>query len=206
MSRQNPNLLPSGANLLAAAGAIRSALAGGNFEGLKAALTAAADGFEQGGAAISVIERRLRDLGQPNTDFTGRSAGIVVSRDRVIPPEEHGFGAAFDGGGVALVAGVTAYVTVPEGGTIHAWNLVVDTGTCTITVWKIARGTAIPTVANTISTAGLSISTGTALHSWTLSDFTTVHVEDGDVLGIHLQAVTGATQINFSVELRWGIR
>lgn len=84
MPRQNPSLLPSAANLLAAAGSIRAALSAGDFEGLKKGLTSAADGFEQAGAAIATLERRLRDLGQPNVDLSGRSAPVVVSGDRIL--------------------------------------------------------------------------------------------------------------------------
>lgn len=83
MPRQNPNLLPSAVNLLAAAGAIRAAVSAGDFESLKAALTAAADGFEQGSAALAVMEQRLRDLSEPNVDLTGRSAPMTVSGDRI---------------------------------------------------------------------------------------------------------------------------
>ncbi len=112
-----------------------------------------------------------------------------------------GFGASFDGGGVALSSGLTAYLSVPTGGTITAWTILVDAGTCTIKVWKIAAGTAIPTVSNNINTSGVAISTGTAVHSTTVSDFTTVTVTNGDIVGVHLQAVASATQIYFSVEL-----
>lgn len=83
MPRQNPALLPSAANLLAAAGAVRSAIALGSMESLKAALTASADGFEHASAAIAVLERRLRDLGEANVDLSGRSAPMVVSGDRI---------------------------------------------------------------------------------------------------------------------------
>ncbi len=79
MSRQNPNLLPSAANLLAAAGSIRAACSAGSFDDLKDGLTAAADGFEQASAAIAAMERRLRDLGEPNVDLAGRSSPITVS-------------------------------------------------------------------------------------------------------------------------------
>lgn len=83
MPRQNPTLLPSAANLLAAAGNIRAATSAGTFEALKSALTAAADAFDQAGAAIAQLERRLRALGEPNVDQTGRAAPILVSGDRV---------------------------------------------------------------------------------------------------------------------------
>ena len=109
----------------------------------------------------------------------------------------HGFGAAFE----APAAGQTAYVAVPVGGTIKAWNIVLDAGTCTIKVWKIAVGSAIPTAANSINTSGVSISSGTAIHSLVLTDFKTRTVADEDIVGIHLEAMSGATQINFQVEL-----
>ncbi len=83
MPRQNPNLLPSAADLLSAAGSIRAALSAGDFESLKKGLTSAADGFEQAGAAIATLERRLRDLGEANVDLSGRSAPMVVSGDRI---------------------------------------------------------------------------------------------------------------------------
>ena len=66
---------------------------------------------------------------------------------------------------------------------------------------EVARGTAIPNSGDSISTSGLAISSGTALHSTTLGDFTTLAVADGDVFGIHLEAVSVASQISFGVEL-----
>jgi hypothetical protein len=113
----------------------------------------------------------------------------------------HGFGATFDGGDTPLSSGVTAYLTVPIGGTITAWNFVVDAGTCTVKIWKVARGIAKPTAANSINTAGLSITSGTALHSTVLTDFTTLIVANGDLVGIHLQACTDVQYISFGVEL-----
>jgi hypothetical protein len=112
-----------------------------------------------------------------------------------------GFGAAFDGSGAVLTTTLTAYVKVPSGGTITAWSIIVDTGTCTIKVWKKAAGTAIPTVSDNINTSGVAISSGTVVRSTTVSDFTTLAVADGDIIGIHIQAVSSATQINFQIEL-----
>lgn len=110
------------------------------------------------------------------------------------------FGVTFDGGGSALSSGVTRYLTVPFGCTISAWNIAVDTGTATIKTWKIATGTAIPTVSNSISTSGVAISSGTAIHSTTVSDFTSVTVNANDILGFNLFAVSGTTQLNFILE------
>lgn len=105
------------------------------------------------------------------------------------------FGGSFDGGGVALTSGKTTYVTVPFACTIAAYNILVDTGTVSFDIWKVATGTAIPTVGNTIISGSsyLAISTGTALHSTTTSSFTTTTVAANDILGFNLQAVTSAT-------------
>ena len=82
-----------------------------------------------------------------------------------------------------------------------AWNILVDAGTCTITFWRIASGTAIPTVANTISTAGVAISSGTAIHSTTLTDFTDTTLDKNDIIGVHLEAVATATLVNVVIEV-----
>lgn len=112
----------------------------------------------------------------------------------------HAIGYTFDGGGAALVAGATKYLTVPFACTISAWNMAVDTGTATVRTWKVATATGVPTVANTISTAGVSITTGTAIHSTSLSDFSTTSVAQNDIFAFNLSAVSGATQVNFIVE------
>ena len=101
-------------------------------------------------------------------------------------------GASFDSGGpTALAAGLTTYVTVPTGGTISAWNIVLDTGSCTITIWKIARGGAKPTAANSINTSGLSLSIGTAIHSTVLTGWTTT-IATNSIIGINLKAAAMA--------------
>jgi hypothetical protein len=104
------------------------------------------------------------------------------------------WGGSFDGGGSALTSGKTTYVTVPFACTIAAFNILVDTGTASFDVWKVATGTAIPTVSNSILSGGfLSIASGTALHSTTLTDFTTTTVSANDIVGVNLEAVSSAT-------------
>lgn len=94
-----------------------------------------------------------------------------------------------------------SYFVATMAGTITAWNIVVDTGTATVKVWKIATGTAAPTSANSINTSGVSISTGTAIRSTTLSDFTTTTVTANDIFGFEITAVSGATRIDFQLEI-----
>ena len=105
-------------------------------------------------------------------------------------------GAGFDGSGSALTSGATAtaYFTVPFACTIAAWNITVDTGTITFDVWKIATGTAIPTSANTIvAAAPPAISSGTAVHSTTLTGWT-IAVSANDIFGVNINTVSGATK------------
>ena len=110
-------------------------------------------------------------------------------------------GAAFDGGGTALSSGKTTYFTVPFACTIAAWNITADTGTVSFDVWKIATGTAIPTVANTIMTGGyLALASGTAVHSTTLTSFTTTTVSANDIFGINLEAISGATEVSLVMQ------
>lgn len=86
--------------------------------------------------------------------------------------------------------------TVPFGCTIVAYDLSIDAGTITVKFWKIASGTAIPTVSNSISTSGVGISSGTHVHSTTLTDFTTLSVTQYDIMIMDITAVTSATFVN----------
>lgn len=126
-----------------------------------------------------------------------RGDGTWASATTTVP---HPFGAVFDGGGSAIATNKTAYFHLPYGCTIQAWNIAVDTGTLTAKVWKIAAGTAIPTVANVINTSGIAISSGTNVRSTTLSDFTTTTVTAHDIGAVTLTAVSGATQAVVSIE------
>lgn len=110
------------------------------------------------------------------------------------------FGGGFDGGGSALTAPAVIYFTVPFACVISAWNITVDTGTATFDIWQIATGPAIPTIANTIvAAAPPAISTGTAIHSATLTGWTTTSAAN-DVYGVVLSAVSGATKASLVVE------
>lgn len=110
------------------------------------------------------------------------------------------FGAGFDGGGSALSSGKTAYFTIPFACTITGYNITADTGTVSFDVWKIATGTAIPTVTNSILTGGfLALSTGTALHVVGTGLFTTTAVTAFDIIGVNIQAVSSATVISLVI-------
>ncbi len=111
-------------------------------------------------------------------------------------------GFTVDGGGTAIATGkVKGFFTCPYAGTITGWNIVVDSGTCTIQTWKIATGTAKPTVSNSISTSGVAISTGTAVHSATTSDFTSTTVTANDIFAFNIGTISGPTELSFNIEI-----
>jgi hypothetical protein len=101
-------------------------------------------------------------------------------------------------GGTAFTAGntVTDYITMPIACTINAYNLAIDAGTITVKFWKVATGTAIPTSGNSISTSGVGISSGTAIHSTTLSDFTTTAIAANDIIAMNVSAASGSAYVN----------
>lgn len=102
--------------------------------------------------------------------------------------------------GSALTSGSVVYMTVPFACTISAWNISVDGGTATIDIWKIATGTAIPTVTNTITASALpAIASGTSVHSTTLTGWTTA-VAANDIFGFQLKTVATAKYVSIDVE------
>lgn len=133
---------------------------------------------------------------QPLEQGTNMNINCVAGPCTLSPIITHGIGYSFDGGGSALTSGLKKYVTVPFGCTVTGWNIAVDAGTATVDVWKIASGTAIPTIANTITGSAVpAISTGTAIHSATLTGWTLV-VAANDIFGFNLSAVSTATYVN----------
>ena len=89
-------------------------------------------------------------------------------------------------------------IPLPFACTISAWNMTVDSGTATVDVWKIATGTAVPTIANTI-TAAVRHFNGTAKHSTTLTGWLTA-VTANDIFGFYLSAVSSATSVSITIE------
>ena len=121
------------------------------------------------------------------------NAGTSTSPTREI-------GWAFDGGGSALTTSAVGYITVKFSCTILSWSATVDTGTVTFDVWKIAAGTAIPTVANSIvAAAPPAVASGTAATSTALTGWSTA-VSKNDVFGLKVSAVSGATVASVALE------
>lgn len=93
------------------------------------------------------------------------------------------------------------YSIFPVVGTITGWSIIVDQGTVTVRVRKIAAGTVSPTSGNDINTSGLSISTGTAIISSNVSDFTTTSVGANDMFAFEITAFNLVTRMSFNLEI-----
>lgn len=116
------------------------------------------------------------------------------------------FGVRVDSGNSAVVlsTGQKGYITVPFACTISAWSITAtgSSPTATLDIWKIASGTALPTVANTITaSAKPALATGNALiHQTSVGTWTGLTVTAGDILGFNLDAVTVAPTISLFLE------
>lgn len=132
--------------------------------------------------------------------FSAPSSNVSTQSWASVSDNIRAFGYSFDGGGTALTAGVTGYLTVPYACTIAAWNISVDAGTATVDLWKIATGTAVPTISNTITASAIpAISTGTSVHSTTLTGWTTT-VTANDIVAVNLKVTATASFVNLTVQ------
>tara|TARA_R110000868_G_scaffold96848_6_gene266367 strand:+ start:715 stop:2127 length:1413 start_codon:yes stop_codon:yes gene_type:complete len=107
----------------------------------------------------------------------------------------------FDGQGSVVLVNTRTYFRIVNAGTITGWSIVAEgiSPTCTIDIWKIASGTALPTVANTITaSAKPALSTGNAVKSTTLTGWTTAIAVD-DILCVNVDACSAATKIQFTL-------
>lgn len=162
--------------------------------------------------AIAVTGSPVSTSGTLNINFTGVNGDILTFNSSNCPADSNTqisslaaksnrsisfqFGSP---GGSAITTGILGYITVPFGCSIAGWSIEVDAGTATIKTLKIAAGTAIPTITNSISTSGVSISTGTVIQSTTLTDFTSTTVTTNDIIAADLITTSGVGYINFQL-------
>lgn len=160
-------------------------------------LTALATTTPGAGIATFLATPSSANLRSAMTDESG--TGLLLFKGNV---DLTSVGFTVDGGGSAIATGkVKGYFTCPYAGTITGWNIMADTGTVTIKAWKIATGTAVPTIANVINTNGVSLSSGTAVHSTTVTDFTTTAVAANDIFAFDITAISGPTQLSFGLQI-----
>lgn len=143
------------------------------------------------------------DITNSTIDLTAKVTGLLPAANIVANVRVRAFGYAFgDTAGAALTAGSVGYFTVPYACTISAWNINVDAGTATFDIWKIATGSAIPTVSNSITaSAQPAIASGTSIHSTTMTGWGSgVNVSANDIFGIQLKTVATAKFASLQVE------
>jgi len=131
--------------------------------------------------------------------FAGKSFQVSVGGGALLGPIRGLSFTVYNSAGLAAGTTSASYdiITVPFSCSLQAYNLAIDQGTITVKFWKVATGTAIPTSGNSISTSGESIASGTAIHSTTLTDFTTTTVSQNDIMAMDITAVAGgATFVN----------
>lgn len=110
------------------------------------------------------------------------------------------FGCVFDGGGSAVAQDSKCYMRLPVAGTIVGWSVVAQgtSPTCTIDVWKVASGTALPTVSDALTGSGdthPALATGNALKSTDLTGWGSTTITADDIAGFNVDAVSAATWI-----------
>jgi hypothetical protein len=98
-----------------------------------------------------------------------------------------------------LEAGMTAYLGIEAACTISKWRIAAVGGTATIKVLVHASG-ALPTDVDSINTSGVSIaSAGDTGWQTDLTDFNSTTIPADSMIAIHLEAVSGATQVVFQM-------
>lgn len=144
----------------------------------------------------------LRDVANPST-----SAGCHWDYLPGTPSIMRGLGWGF--GDVAtsppLTTSEVGYYHVPAGAAscrITGWHIAANTGTVTIKTARVNGGTSLPTLgSNSISTSGVSLSTGTIVDSTTVTDFTSTTINANDWLGFFITALSGSpAQVTFSLD------
>lgn len=134
-----------------------------------------------------------------NITQAGATVTFAMSPGCAVRPM--GFAWGSTAAGAPTLLSDTAYFTVPYACTISAWNInVAPSGTATFDIWVIPPGTAIPTVSNSITASALpAIASGTALHSTTLTGWTTAVAANSNV-ALQLKIVATATYASLVVE------
>ena len=150
-------------------------------------------------------------IGQNTISFSGSTltstingvtdtALISVSGGGSLAPIRIGW----DGQGGVVSTGSTRYYVLPYACTITGWSIVATgtSPTTTIDVWRVASGTSLPAVGNTIMGTKPALSTGNAVRSTTLTGWSPTTFSSGDIIGFNLDAVSNALTIVFSLEIQ----
>ena len=119
-------------------------------------------------------------------------------------PSVGSFGGSFDGMGSVVLVNSRTFFRIPRAGTITGWSIVAEgtSPTATFDVWKIASGTALPTVANTIFGTKPALVTGNAITSTTMAGWTTSFATN-DIFAINVDACAAATKVQLLINVTY---
>ncbi len=191
--------------VLNGAGGTPSSLTGTNISGTAASLTAGKATNAAGGSGGTVLYQSAADttafLANGTAGYRLKAGGgtAAPSWAAIIRTVTANF---YNNGSVLTTGKAIGYFTFPHAGTITGWSISADAGTATLDVWKIAAGTAVPTVSNKITSSGVALASGTSIRSTTVTDFgANTAVTLGDIIAVNLTTVATATQLTFELEI-----
>lgn len=147
-------------------------------------------------AACGDLSNAAASCSTDATNATNIGSGTLGSARLATAVRAGGFSVMFRGSDAT--SGTTLYLTIPYACTITDWVISGDS-TATVKLWRVADGgTALPTVSNTLSTSGFGLSTGTRIHSTTLTDLSSTAIAAYDTFGVNLFA-SASTHVEFTL-------
>lgn len=137
--------------------------------------------------------------------INGTTYDLSTDRSWTITGGASGVSASFDGMGAICTVGSQAILLIKSSFTASKWSISAKgtSPTATFDVWKIASGTALPTISNTIINTGAggvkpALSSGNVIESTNVSNWTTTFTE-GDILIFNLDACANATYLHIEI-------
>jgi hypothetical protein len=153
-----------------------------------------------GSGSASMLDRDTDGTLAANSDTSIATQKAVKTYVDTRIAANANFGATFDGQGSVVLVNTKVYFRIPRSGTITAWSIVAEgtNPTCTIDIWKVATGTTLPVVGNSIMGTKPALATGNAIKSTNLTGWGTSFTAD-DIFCINIDACSAATKISFLI-------